>query len=199
MSSLDRRPLVLAFGDSLYAGYRMRPDQSFPAALQRELARRGVDAEVVNAGISGDTTAGGRARLDSTLRRLGVKPDLVLLGLGANDALRGVPATVTRQNLEAMLTRLGDGEIPVLLTGLSSPVGFANPYFARYQRIYPELARQFGARLEPSLMEGVMLRRQYLLPDGVHPNPAGTQRMAERVAPLAAAALRDPPRATRAA
>lgn len=199
MSNLTRRRLVLAFGDSLYAGYGMRAEQSFPAALQRELAARGLDVKIVNAGISGDTTGGGRARLGSTLRRLAAKPDLVLLGLGANDALRGVPPAVTRQNLEAMLSGLEDRGIPVLLTGLSSPVGFANPYFARYQRIYPELARRFGVPLEPSLMEGVMLRRQYLLGDGVHPNPAGTQRMAERVAPLAARALREAKESSRAA
>ncbi len=187
-----RPRLVLAFGDSLYAGYGMRPEQSFPAALGRELAEHGIEAEIVNAGISGDTTAGGRLRLAATLDRLPTAPDLVILGLGANDALRGVPAAETRRNLEAMLAELKRRGIPVLLTGLTAPVGFRHPYFQQYERIYPDLARRYGARLEPSLLEGVLTRREYLLPDGVHPNPRGTERMAERVAPLAAEALAEP-------
>jgi acyl-CoA thioesterase-1 len=182
-------PVVLAFGDSLFAGYGIRAEQSFPAALQRELERRGLQARMLNAGVSGETTAGGRSRLVPTLRRLGADPDLVILGLGANDALRGVPPAETRRNLEAMLTELRDRAIPVLLTGISAPAGFENAYFRRYQRIYPELARRFGAELEPSLLEGVMMRREFLLADGLHPNPRGTQRMAQRVAPLAARCL----------
>lgn len=185
----QERHLVLAFGDSLYAGYGMSPGQSFPAALERALAGRGVRSEIVNAGISGDTTAGGRARLGATLDRLPHKPDLVILGLGANDALRGIPPAVTRRNLEAMLAELQARDIPVLLTGITAPAGFSSPYFARYEAIYPELARRFGTKLEPSLLEGVLARREYLLPDGVHPNPRGTELMAQRVAPLAAKTL----------
>jgi acyl-CoA thioesterase-1 len=185
----QREKLVLAFGDSLYAGYGMRQDQSFPAALERELDSRGLPVRIVNAGISGDTTAGGRARLAATLDRLGATPDLVLLGLGANDALRGVPPAETRRNLEAMLAELDERRIPVLLTALAAPGGFESTYFQRYEAIYPELARRYRAKLEPSLMEGVLTRREYMLNDGLHPNPRGTQRMAERVAPLAARAL----------
>jgi acyl-CoA thioesterase-1 len=185
-----REQLVLAFGDSLYAGYGMRVEQSFPAALERELDGRGLRTRVVNAGISGDTTAGGRARLKATLARQPAAPDLVVLGLGANDALRGVPPAETRRNLEAMLAELHARGIPVLLTGLTAPVGMESPYFGEYEAIYPALARRYGAALEPSLLHGVLTRREYLLADGVHPNPRGAQRMAERVAPLAANALK---------
>jgi len=185
----EQRRLVLAFGDSLYAGYGMAQQQSFPAALGRELAERGLEAEVVNAGISGDTTAGGRRRLAATLDRLPRKPDLVILGLGGNDALFGVPPEEVKRNFEAMLAELERRDIPVLLTGLIAPPAMKSPYFSRYEAIIPEVARRYGARLEPSLLEGVLTRRDYLLPDGLHPNPEGTQRMAERVAPLAAQAL----------
>jgi acyl-CoA thioesterase-1 len=167
----------------------MQPSQSFPAALKRELVERGTTARVVNAGISGDTTAGGRRRLAATLDRLPARPNLVLLGLGANDALRGLPPAETRANLQAMLAELERRGIPVVLTGLMLPGGMTNAFFARYEAIYPELARRHGAELEPSLLEGVLARREYLLPDGLHPNPAGTQRMAERVAPLVARSL----------
>lgn len=188
-SQEERRRLVLAFGDSLYAGYGMAPSQSFPAALGRALDRRGIEADVVNAGISGDTTEGGRRRLAATLDRLPAQPDLVILGLGANDALRGIPPAVMRRNLDAMLSELKRRGIPVLLTGLVAPAGLRSPYFSQYEVVIPELAQRYGAKLEPSLLEGVLTRREYLLPDGLHPNPEGARRMAERVAPLAAAAL----------
>ncbi len=185
----QRQRLVLAFGDSLYAGYGMAQKSSFPAALGRELATRGIEAEVVNAGISGDTTAGGRRRLAETLDALPARPDLVILGLGANDALLGVAPAEVRRNFEAMLGELQRRQIPVLLTGLIAPPGMKSPYFSQYQAIIPDVAKRFGARLEPSLLEDVLTRRDYLLPDGLHPNPEGTRRMAERVAPLAADAL----------
>lgn len=189
----DERRLVLAFGDSLYAGYGMAQRQSFPAALGRELDERGIEAEVVNAGISGDTTAGGARRLVATLDALAAKPDLVILGLGANDALIGVPPTEVRRNFEVMLGELKRRQIPVLLTGLIAPAGMKSPYFRQYEVIIPEVAERFGARLEPSLLADVLSRREYLLPDGLHPNTRGTQRMAERVAPLAAQALEREP------
>ncbi len=186
---LQRQRLVLAFGDSLYAGYGMAQQQSFPAALGRELAEAGIAAEVINAGISGDTTAGGSRRLAGTLDELAAKPDLVILGLGANDALLGLPPAQMRRNLEAMLGELKRRQIPVLLTGLIAPPGMKSPYFRQYEVIIPEVARRYGARIEPSLLEDVLTRREYLQADGLHPNTRGTQRMAERVAPLAAEAL----------
>lgn len=186
----QQRPrLVLAFGDSLYAGYGMSQAQSFPAALERHLEERGIEAEVVNAGVSGDTTAGGRRRLAQTLDQLPAAPDLVILGLGANDFLLGIPPQEMRRNLDAMLAELKRREIPVLMTGLIAPAQFRHPFVAQYEKVIPELARQYGAELEPSLLEGILTRREYLLHDGVHPNPRGTELMAQRVAPLAAGVL----------
>ena len=113
--------LVLAFGDSLYAGYGLKQDQSFPAVLERELEAKGIAAKVVNAGVSGDTTAGGRARLAFTLDGLERKPDLAVVGLGANDALRGLDPAETRRNLDAIIGELDKRGIPVLITGMMAP------------------------------------------------------------------------------
>ncbi len=181
--------LVLALGDSLYAGFGLQQGQSFPAALERQLENRGIEADIVNAGISGDTTAGGLRRLPSTLDRLDRKPDLAIVGLGANDLFLGFGPDQTRRNLDAIISELKRREIPVLLTGLVAPRGFQHPYFSRFETIYPELAKRHGAELEPSLLEGVLTRPEFLLQDGVHPNALGAQRMAERVAPLAARSL----------
>ncbi len=185
----ERPRLVLAFGDSLYAGFGLDPSQAFPAALERELAEQGLAARVVNAGLSGDTTAGGLRRLPATLDRLGAKPDLAIVGLGANDALRGLDPAETRRNLEGILAELERRDIPVLLTGITAPARWRHPYFTQYEVIYAELARDHDAELEPSLLEGVLTRRELLL-DGLHPNAAGAQVMAERIAPLAAKSLR---------
>lgn len=187
----QRERLVLAFGDSLYAGFGIMKSHSFPAALERALEERGMEAEVVNAGISGDTTHGGRRRLAQTLDELPARPDLVILGLGANDALLGVPPAEMRSNLEAMLRELERRGIPVLLTSLIAPAGMKSPHFDRYEAIIPDLARRYGAELEPSLLKGVLTRQEYLLPDGIHPNAEGARVMAERVAPLAAEVLEE--------
>jgi acyl-CoA thioesterase I len=181
---------VLAFGDSLYAGYGLARSDSFPAALERALRQNDVRAEVINAGVSGETTAGGRARLTSVLDRLERKPDLVLVGLGANDVFRGFSPEQTMRNLEAMILELKSRRIPVMLTGIAAPAGLRHPYLARFEGVYSELARKHGTQLEPSFLEGVIGNRSLLLPDGVHPNAAGVSRMAGRVAPQVASILR---------
>jgi acyl-CoA thioesterase-1 len=181
--------LVLALGDSLYAGYGVGQADSFPAVLERELEERGIPARVVNAGVSGDTTAGGLARLAFTLDGLERKPDLVLVGLGANDALRGLDPAATRRNLDAMLAELKRRGIPVLLTGMMAPRNMDNAYLRSFDSVYPDLARKYNAALDPFFMEGVITDRKLLLGDGLHPNPAGIRKMAERVAPLAAGRL----------
>lgn len=177
--------LVLALGDSLYAGYGVAQNESFPAVLERELKERGIPARVVNAGVSGDTSAGGRARLAFTLDGLPRKPDLVLVGLGANDALRGLDPAQTRANLDAMLAELKRRDIPVLITGMMAPRNLDHAYFRSFDSLYPELARKYGAALDPFFMEGVITNPRLLLDDGLHPNPTGIRLMAERVAPLA--------------
>lgn len=178
--------LVLAFGDSLYAGYGLEQGQSFPALLEKELEARGIPARVVNAGVSGDTTAGGLRRLEFTLEGLERKPDLVLLGLGANDALRGLDPAETRSNLEAMLEELDRRGISVMLTGMMAPRNLDSPYIRRFESIYPELARQYDAELDPFFLEGVITRRELLLDDGMHPNAQGTASIARRLAPQVA-------------
>lgn len=184
--------LVLALGDSLYAGFGVERDQSFPAALERELEAQGTPARVVNAGVSGDTTAGGRARLAFTLDALERKPDLVVVGLGANDALRGLDPAETRRNLDAILAELKRREIPVVLTGMMAPRNMDDSYFRSFDGIYPDLAKKYGAALDPFFMEGVITDPKLLLGDGIHPNPAGIRVIAERVAPLAARELNQP-------
>ena len=177
--------LVLAFGDSLYAGYGVARKDSFPAALERELEAGGIPAKVVNAGVSGDTTAGGRARLNFTLDGLERTPDLAVVGLGANDALRGLDPAQTRANLDAILAELKRRGIPVVLTGMMAPRNMDSVYFRSFDGIYPDLAEKYDAALDPFLMAGVITDQGLLLDDGLHPNAAGIRKMAERVTPLA--------------
>lgn len=183
------RKLVLAFGDSLYAGYQLQQNEGFAPALERALAARGVAAQVVNGGVSGDTTAGGLQRLAFTLDGLDRAPDLVLVGLGGNDALRGVSPDETRRNLDAILTELDRRRIPVLLTGMMAPRNLGTEYVALFDPIFPELARRHGAGLYPFFLDGVVTRPDLLLGDGIHPNARGVTVIAERVAPLAAERL----------
>lgn len=176
--------LILAFGDSLYAGYRLKPSEALPAELEQLLRDRGVNARVVNAGVSGDTTAAGRRRLSFALDRLPRKPDLVVLGLGGNDVLRQIPVAETRANLTAMLDELKRRDIPVVLTGMMAPPNLGPDYARAFNALYPELARQYGAALDPFLLAGVIGNRQLMLPDYVHPNARGVEVMAKRLAPL---------------
>jgi acyl-CoA thioesterase I len=181
--------LVLAFGDSLYAGYGVLPQESFPYELQRALAARGVTATVRNAGVSGDTTAAGLARLVFTLDGLDRKPDLALVGLGGNDMLRGIDPEVTRANLTAILTELRRRDIDVILTGMIAAPNMGRAYTDRFNAIYPDLAKQFGAGLYPFFLDGVVLDRTLMLPDRVHPNPKGIDVVVQKVVPMVAERL----------
>ena len=181
--------LVLAFGDSLYAGYGLGPDESFPAVLERNLAELGVAAKVVNAGVSGDTTAGGLTRLAFTLDGLERKPDLAIVGLGANDALRGLDPAETRRNLDGILTELRRRGIPVVLTGMMAPRNMDNQYLRGFDDLFPDLAKKHGAELDPFFLDGVITDPKLLLQDGLHPNAAGIHKIADRVAPLVAGEL----------
>jgi acyl-CoA thioesterase-1 len=175
---------VLAFGDSLTAGYRLKPAESFAAQLESVMRINGFPMWVHNAGVSGDTTAAGRARLDWTLRGLKRKPDLVILQLGGNDMLRGLSPAQTRANLDAMLAEFGKRGIPVILAGMRAPPNMGRDYQRQFDAIYPALAKKHGARLYPFFLEGIITNRSLLLPDGIHPNAAGTRIMARRVGPL---------------
>lgn len=180
---------VLAFGDSLYAGYGLKRGESLPDAVQARLREVGIDATVVNAGVSGDTTAGGRRRLAYTLDRLKTPPDLVMIGLGGNDVLRQVDPAETRANMAAMLQLLAQRAIPVMLTGMMAPPNLGPDFAARFNAIWPDLARENQAVLDPFILQGVIGNRQLMLPDGVHPNAAGVEHVADRVAPLVAKRL----------
>lgn len=178
--------LVLAFGDSLYAGYGLEQTQSFPAVLERELEGLGIPARVVNAGVSGDTTSAGLRRLQFTLEGLERKPDLVLLGLGANDALRGLDPAETRRNLDTMLKSLESEGIPVMMTGMLAPRNLDSAYVRQFDSIYPDLAQRHGADLDPFFLDGVITRSDLLLADGMHPNAEGIRLIARRLAPRVA-------------
>lgn len=188
-SPVADRPLVVAFGDSLYAGYGVAQRESFPAQLERALAARGVAAAVHNAGVSGDTSAAGRRRLAFTLDGLDRKPDLVMINLGGNDMLRGIDPKETRDNLDAICAELKRRGIPILLTGMVAAPNMGRDYADRFNPIYRDLAQRYDALLYPFFLDGVVLNRELMLPDSIHPNARGIDAIVGRVAPLVADAL----------
>lgn len=180
---------VLVFGDSLYAGYNLPPDQGFAPALQRALAAQGVKASVFNAGVSGDTSAAGLARLAFTLDGRPRKPDLVIVGLGANDMLRGLDPADTRRNLNAILAELKRREIPAMLTGMVAAPNMGADYAKQFNAIYPDLAKRYDVPLYPFFLDGVITDRSLLLTDGIHPNEKGVEKVTAAVAPMVAMRL----------
>jgi acyl-CoA thioesterase-1 len=176
--------LVVAFGDSLFAGYGLSQDEGFAPTLQRALQGQGLKAQVVNAGVSGETTAGGRERLAFTLDGLPRKPDLVIVGLGGNDMLRGLDPAQTRANLDAILAELKARGIATILTGMLVSPNMGPDYAAAFNPIYPDLAKKFGLPLYPFFLQGVVGRRDLQLPDGIHPNAQGIKAVVQRIAPL---------------
>ena len=181
--------LILAFGDSLYAGYGLERGQSLPDAVQARLRKDGIDATVINAGVSGDTTAAGRRRLAFALDNLPRAPDLVLLGLGGNDVLRQITPSETRANMVAMLDELRRRKISVLLTGMQAPPNLGPEFVAAVNRIWPDLAAKYDAELYPFILDGVITDPALMQRDGIHPTAAGVARMADGIAPLAIKAL----------
>lgn len=182
--------LVVAFGDSLFAGYNLGLAEGFAPTLESALNKAGAKAQVVNAGVSGDTSAAGRARLAFTLDGLVRKPDLVILSLGGNDMLRGLSPEETRANLDAILAELKMRGIPVVLTGILAAPNLGPDYAAAFNPIYPQLAKAYGVLLYPFLLDGVMGQRALQLPDGIHPNAKGVDVMVAGVAPLVEKALK---------
>lgn len=183
--------LIVAFGDSLFAGYGLDQNQGFAPALERVLKARGIQARVINGGISGDTTAAGLQRLAFTLDGLPRKPDLVIVGLGANDMLRGLSPQATRANLDAILTELRKRDIAMMLAGMIAAPNMGPDYSAAFNPIYPELAKKFGVEVYPFFLDGVVGQRHLLLPDGMHPNDRGIDRIVDRIAPVVVGALPD--------
>jgi acyl-CoA thioesterase-1 len=171
---------ILAFGDSLTAGFGLGLEESFPVRLQAWLRDHGVEAEVTNAGVSGDTSAGGLARLDWSLA---APADAVLVELGANDALRGVDPKETYKNLDQILTRLDQRHEKVLLLGMESPANWGADYQGAFHAIFPALAEQHHVLLYPFFLEGVALDPALNQSDGLHPNARGVDVIVDRVGP----------------
>jgi acyl-CoA thioesterase I len=180
---------ILAFGDSLTAGYGLPPGQGFVPQLEDSLRRHGVRAHVTNAGVSGDTSAAARARLGWTLDGLGRKPDLAIVALGGNDMLRGLSPKQTRADMDAILAELERREIPVLLAGMLAAPNLGPQYGAEYNRIFPELARRYEASFYPFFLAGVAGNPALNLPDRIHPNFQGIKRMVSGITPAVIEAI----------
>jgi acyl-CoA thioesterase-1 len=178
----DRKSLrVVALGDSLTAGYGLAGQDSFPAQLEIALNQKfTVPLQVINAGVSGDTTAGGLARLSWVLSD---NPDLVLVALGANDALRGLPSDETFKNLDQILKALAERETRVLLIGMYAPKNLGSEYVTAFDAIFPSLASRYDVPLYPFFLEGVALDPKLNLSDGIHPNARGVSEIVERILP----------------
>ncbi len=185
--------LILAFGDSLYAGYGLDRGRSLPDAVQSALRRDGINATIVNAGVSGDTSAAGRQRFAFALDNLPRKPDLVLIGLGGNDVLRQIAPAETRANMAAMMEEAKRRAIPVMLTGMMAPPNLGPDYTAQFNRIWPDLAKTYHAPLYPFILDGVIGDTRLMQADRVHPNRSGVDRIAARLSPQVSKALTTTP------
>lgn len=171
---------VLAFGDSLFAGYRLDRGDSYPARLQAALRERGLNVNVTNAGVSGDTTAAGLQRIDFVLDSMAGKPDLVLLELGANDMLRGLPAEEARRNLDTILQRLDQRDIPVMIYGMRAAPNLGGDYGRSFDSIFPDLADKYDAELVPFFIEPLIFDRSLVQQDQLHPTAEGVDAMVDR-------------------
>jgi acyl-CoA thioesterase I len=178
---------VVALGDSLTAGYGLAPDQGFVPRLQAWLDAHGADAVVLNAGVSGDTTAGGLSRVDWALTP---EVDAVIVELGGNDYLRGLDPAVSRENLRGILEKVKERGLPALLVGLDASSQYGPDYEAAFDGMYPALAREFGTLLEPDFFAALKDEGEasdaigvFLQPDGIHPNPEGVERIVARIGP----------------
>jgi len=171
---------LVAFGDSLSAGYNLSQEQAFPAVLEKALRDKGYKVEVINAGVSGDTVQAGLERVDWSVPD---GTDGVILELGANDMLRGLDPALTRQGLEQIIERLKARNIPVMLAGMQAAPNLGPDYAAKFNAIYPELAGKHGLILYPFFLDGIAGNRILNLPDGVHPTGEGVQLIVDRILP----------------
>lgn len=174
---------ILAYGDSLTAGYMLRPGEGFAPQLEKALRARGHNVSVVNGGVSGDTTAQGKARLNWVLKGMKARPDLVVLELGANDMLRGQPPAAAQANLDAMIKAFRTGGSRVLLAGMRASPNLGATYARAFDGMYPALARANDVALYPFFMDGVVNVPGTRLADGMHPNPKGVTIIVQRILP----------------
>jgi acyl-CoA thioesterase-1 len=175
------RPVVLALGDSLTAGYGLPPGKAFPEQLQSALRDSGIDAKVINGGVSGDTSAGGLARLDWLL---GDKPDLVIVELGANDGLRGLDPANTRDNLDRIIARIHKTGAQVLLAGMVAPANLGGEYGEKFASLYPALAQKHGTAFYPFFLDGVAMNPALNQEDGIHPTAEGIAMIVGKMLPV---------------
>ena len=171
---------LLLLGDSLTAGYGLPAEDGFAAQLETALEADGMQVRVINAGVSGDTTSGGLARLDWAL---GDDPDAVVVELGANDGLRGIDPAITKANLDTMLTKLAAKEVPTLFTGMLAPPNLGREYGAEFNRLFPDLAERHGVAFYPFFLDGVAARPDLNQADGIHPNADGVAIIVARILP----------------
>lgn len=181
-------PLVVFLGDSLTAGLGLPEEQAYPALLDRRLDAKGAPVRVLNAGVSGDTTAGGLARLDWLLKQ---KPDILVLGLGANDGLRGLELEQTEKNLREIVRRAQAADVRVLLLGMMIPPNYGADYTERFRQMYPEIADDADIPLVPFLLEGVGGIADLNQEDGIHPTAEGQEIVANNVEPFLAEMVKE--------
>jgi acyl-CoA thioesterase-1 len=180
-SAATERPVkIVAFGDSLTAGYGLPATDAFPVKLAHALEAKGIKVQIVNAGVSGDTASGGLARLDWSLPS---DTDGVILELGANDSMRGIDPAVTREALAAILTKLKERGVAVLLCGMYAPPNMGADFERAYQRMYPQLARSYDAILYPFFLDGVAGHREHNQADGIHPTSKGVDVIVKAILP----------------
>ena len=176
----DQAVVIVAFGDSLVAGYQLAPGDSFPAQLEDSLREEGVNARVINAGVSGDTTADALARLDWALPD---DADAVIVELGANDGLRGFDLDETRRALDDILTKLKARDLPVLLAGMEAPRNYGEDYSRRFRVMFAELAEKHDVLFYPFFLDGVAMNPELNQPDGIHPTAEGVEVIVENILP----------------
>lgn len=179
---------LTVLGDSLAAGYGVEEQGAFPVRLQAALNARGVDCEVLNAGVSGDTSAGGLARLEWVLAD---RPTHLLVELGGNDALRGLPVEQLKDNLNRIVSAAKARGVQVILAGMLAPPNMGRSYGDAFRQVYLDVAREQEVPLYPFFLDGVILTDGLMQADGIHPNGRGVEVIAERIAPLVAAAIQD--------
>lgn len=183
------RVTILALGDSLTAGYGLPAEAAWPLLLEKKLQADGLDARVINAGVSADTTAGGLNRLEWALEE---NPDVAIVELGANDALRGLDPRRTEANLDAILNRLREKGVRVLFTGMYAPLNMGEAYTSAFNAVFPRLAAKHGVAFYPFFLEGVATKPDLNQADGMHPNAAGSKVLVERLYPEVKALLPAP-------
>jgi len=185
-STAADRTVILVLGDSLTAGYGLEQKNSFPAQLEKSLLSKGYAVKVINAGVSGDTSAGGLSRLDWSLAD---QPRIVVVELGANDALRGLNPSETYANLDTIINRLKSAGCIVVLAGMQAPRNLGPEYYNEFDQIYPTLAKRYKLLFYPFFLEGVATDRDLNQADGIHPNAAGVRLIVKGIQPLIVKAL----------